>query len=379
MVTQVGRESAALIERLFSSPDRFDFFQAVRLIESWAQRCSEPDGPSWPIGFEHAPASEAVRFRSDPSLAFPEGEIRDVRRPLETPEDDIGGNAPASMSVTFMGLTGPTGVLPDHYTRLVMDRIRAGDPTLHDFLDMFHHRLVSLFFRAWEKHHVAVSFQRARSFDAEQDCFSGCLSSLIGFGTKNLQERLELPPESLLRYVGHFSDSARTAAGLEQLLTHFYGMPASVELFQGSWLYLDDEDRTRLGGVGFGAATHCELGVDFVLGRRVRDVQSKFRVVIGPLTFGEFHRLLPGGVNCRSLFQLIRLYVGSELDFDVQPVLRAEEIPGFRLQSDEKTGVRLGWNSWTHSESPAADADDVVFSLDAIEPLRYSSPPDAPQ
>ena len=121
-----------------------------------------------------------------------------------------------------------------------------------------------------------------------------------------------------------------------------------------------------------------ELGVSLVAGDRVWDVQSKVRLRIGPLGYARFTELLPDRRPQpeRKLFfllsHLVRLYVGPELDFDVQLVLRAEEVPPCQLAESPSFAPRLGWNTWVASQAPAEDADDPVFEGDDVRWLNAS-------
>jgi type VI secretion system protein ImpH len=359
------REGAALIDALFRAGHRFDFFQAVRLLE---RRESErapggEGGRRYPVGEDRPPAQEVVRFRGLPSLAFPAGTVGQVRRP---PEGDAA--RPPEMVVTFLGLTGPAGVLPAHYTRLLLRRARGKDFALRDFLDLFHHRLVALFYRAWGKYRLPIAYERARLDPAGPgtDPCTRVLYSLIGYGTGHLRGCLEVPDEALLFYGGHFARVPRPAVTLEAMLREYFGLPLRVEQFCGQWLYLSAEDRSLLPSAGRPLGQNSQLGVNCVPGERVWDVQGKFRLRVGPLTYQQFRGLLPATFGLRSLGQMTCAYVGSELDFDVQLVLRAEEVPWCRLTPDGDDRPRLGWNTWVRSGEFARDVEDAVFAVEDV-------------
>jgi type VI secretion system protein ImpH len=323
---------------LFEEGYRFDFFQAVRLIERlFSDRR--------PVGGEDHPAREVVRFLTRSSLAFPPSAIDQVDPPREP-------DAPASMTVSFLGLTGPSGVLPYVYSELLLERRRAGDRTLADFLDLINHRLISLFYRAWEKHHVFVAHERG-----DKEGFERHLFSMIGLGTPPLRDRLSFPDRALLSYVGFFARRQRPAVVLEALLRDVFTRPVTVEQFSGQWLAIEPGDRSIIGSAGANNA----LGVSLIVGDRVWDEQGKIRVRIGPLSFIEFRSFLPDGASQRHLADLVRLFIDSELDFDVQLVLRADEVPDCRLASAPGLGAQLGRFSWLRSKPMSHDADDAVF------------------
>ena len=164
------------------------FFQAVRVLERlYSARL--------PVGRSSIPAKEAVRFRSSFSQLSPSS-IYDVAYP-------DNGDSPPEMVVAFMGLFGLAGVLPRHYTELLLERVRQKDFALRDFLDLFNHRMISLFYRAWEKYRFPVAYERSRlSSDAHYDPFSFSLFNLIGMGTDELRGKLKSGDEPLLYYSG---------------------------------------------------------------------------------------------------------------------------------------------------------------------------------
>jgi type VI secretion system protein ImpH len=367
MAAENGREGVDLSERLLREPHRFDFFQAVRLLEWIARERARPDGqrPGAPVGQDAAPEREVVRFRALPSLGFPASPVAQVRQPAA--EDGAAWPPPAEMVVSFLGLTGPSGALPQHYTTLLLRRIRERDYALRDFLDLFNHRLVSLFHRAWEKYRLPFAYERHKLGPAgeEADLATWGLYCLAGLGTAGLRGRLEVPDEAFLFYAGHFAHCPRSAAALEGILEDYFELPVRVQPLQGQWLALGAEERSRVPGPGCPKGRNNRLGADLVVGQRVWDVQSKFRVRVGPLGYDEFRRLMPSGDRLVPLHQLTRTYVGPDLDFDVQPVLRAAEVPWCRLRTTGERS-RLGWNTWARSRGMGRDVDDAVFSVRAL-------------
>jgi type VI secretion system protein ImpH len=336
--------ASPLDDVLFEEGYRFDFFQAVRVLERLY-----PDRQ--PIGRDANPWREAVRFRSHLSLSFPPSAIYEVDRA----ED---GDGPAQMTVTFMGLTGPLGVLPRHYTELLLERMRHKDEALRDFLDLFNHRLISLFYRAWEKYRFPIAYERAVSKGESEDHFTRHLFDLIGLGTKGLRGRLEVEDEPLLFYVGLLAQHPRSASALEGLLRDYFEVPVTVTQFIGEWLPLSEANRSRLGR---GETNHA-LGVSAVAGNRVWDQQARFRLQLGPLTFSDFCRFLPSGDGFLTLTAITRFSAGEECDFDVQLILKAAEVPWCRLGGTDEQGMRLGWSTWLKCREFASDAGDAIFA-----------------
>jgi type VI secretion system protein ImpH len=360
----------SLEDTLFEEGYAFDFFQAVRLLEKlFPERRA--------VGRWGPPRAEVARFRSLVSLSFPASSIYEVeRRPRE---------APPLVTVTFLGLAGFNGVLPTHYAELVLrlERETKGPErrAFRDWLDLFNHRLTALFFRAWEKYRFSIPYERGEYALADPDPFTRGLYSLIGLGTPQLRGRLrvavregteEEPRErtlgriedlSLLYYGGLIGHRPRCVVSLVALLRDYFQLPVLLRQFHGQWLRLEPSNQSRLGEGGW----NYELGVNTVAGERVWDVQSKFRLRLGPLRFAQFNEFLPDRaplMERKALFllsHLVRLYVGPELDFDVQLVLRAAEVPECRLAEGAPIGALLGWNTWLRSLQFPHDADDAVF------------------
>jgi type VI secretion system protein ImpH len=323
-------------ERLFEESYRFDFFQAVRLLERM-------DRSRDPVGGSGSPLREAVRFRTRVSLEFPASavhEIRDTGRP----------GAPPEMVVTFLGMTGPTGVLPHTYTELLIDRTRHRDNALWEFLDIFNHRMVSLFYRAWEKYRFPISYERTG-----EDAFTEYLFDLIGMGTAGLRGRQAVPDQGLLRYAGLIAQRPHSAVAIEAILRDYFGAPARLLQFSGQWIALEPEHRSRLG------AANSSLGRDMVCGARIFNAQSKFRVRLGPLTLRQFESFLPPGDSHRAVADWTRFLAGNEFDFDMQLVLKKEEVPPCQLGAGAPP--RLGWTSWVKTEALKEDPSEVVLSV----------------
>jgi type VI secretion system protein ImpH len=250
----------------------------------------------------------------------------------------------------------------------MLRRVRAKDASLRDFLDLFHHRLVSLFYRAWEKYRLPFTYERSQLEPGgpRVDLVTRSLYSLVGLGTDGLRGRLQVDDEAFLYYSGHFAHYPRTALALEGLLEDYFELSLRVRQLQGQWLYLDPDDRALMPCRQYPQGRNNQLGVNLIAGERVWQVQSKFRLRVGPLTFVQFRRLMPNGDTLRPLSEMTRTYVGPEFDFDVQLVLLAAEVPWCRLGGEPADGARLGWNTWVRGGELTRDADDAVFSLASI-------------
>jgi type VI secretion system protein ImpH len=360
------RDQQALLAALAERPYQFDFFQAVRLLTRVVARPALGDASApRPIGHDYTPGDEVVRFRTLPSHSFPQSDVAGFTPPAEIPplpSAAPGEQPPAEMTVAFLGLTGPAGVLPHHYTQTVIDRLRLKDRTLLNFLDVFNHRVISLFYRAWEKHRVPPLLERARA-EGREDAFTRVLFSLVGLGTPGMRNRLEAADDFFLFYSGLFSHHPRNPLSLERMIGEAFGLPAVVQQFQGQWLSLEPPEQTAMPGPRLPEGLNSQLGVTAIAGDRIWSVESKFRIRLGPLSYEAFQRLLPGTPLLTRIGQIVRTYAGPELDFDAQLVLRREEIPRCTL-APGGLGARLGWNTWATSRTRDADAEEPVFVSD---------------
>jgi type VI secretion system protein ImpH len=323
---------------LRENPNAFEFFQAVRLLERL--------NPSRrPVGLFVEPGEEVVRFAATPDTAFPASEIQSL---------ELRNGGPAKLTVNFMGLTGPEGVLPYAYTLLVAERLRARDATLRDFLDLFHHRIISLFYRAWEKYRFGVSHERD-----QQDRVTQHLKDLIGLGEQSLQRRLPIRDEALLFYAGLLAPQQRSAAALQQLLEDYFGVTVEIEQFVGGWYPLSAGGHCNLGEEGDASE---QLGWGAVAGEEVWDPQARLRVRLGPLTRDQYDQFLPTGSAYEPLKTLTRFFAGDQFDFEVQLILARDEVPGCVLGAAAPSPP-LGWCTWMRARPFSRDPDDTILTL----------------
>ena len=365
---------STLADYLFAEPFDFDFFQAVRLLERLFPKQKA-------VGKTAKPDSEIVRVKTWNSLSFPPSTLYGLKA------GEIG--KPSEMIVTFMGMTGASGVLPRHYTEIIMrlDREVKGAEryALRDWLDLFSHRFISLFFQAWEKYRFFVAYERGEFGLREQDTFTRGMMSFVGMGTSGMRDRLRVAVRegdelgmqketvlariddlSILWFSGFFAHRPRSAVSLEAMLAAFVRMPVKVKQFQGQWLRLDPFNQSVI-GLGNG---NNSLGRNVIVGDRIWDVQGKVRIQLGPMNYDQFLEHLPDRSprpERKALFllaQLVRLYVGPEVDVEFQLILMAKEVPACKVGRGVGIGARLGWNTWSHRKPLPKDADDPVFQAE---------------
>jgi type VI secretion system protein ImpH len=345
MASEGRRDAATLRELVQEHVERFEFLQAVRLFERIA-----PDAA--PVGSDNDPSDEVVRFRSDLSAIFPRGDLRAFEPAV--------GDAPPHVTVNFMGVATPGsfGSLPSRYAEEIRALVRDKNTALRDFLDLFNHRLVSLFFRARARHYPALVVERGSDNPLER-----ALSALIGLSTPGLGGRLSVPDRSLLAHGGLLARRPVPAIALEALLSSVFDLTVQVEQFRPGRYEVAEADQTRLG------LANVRLGEDVMLGREITLVDAAVRLRTEPLDWERFEGLLPDAIEHRRFVELARFATGEGLDFDVQLVLRAEDVPALRMGEDGTAIGRLGWSSWLPCESRAEPADDAVFPSRPFLPL----------
>lgn len=339
METPGRRTDPSVAKHLFTQGYDFEFFQAVRLLlRLYPYR--------QPVGHTHRPGEEVVRFRSHLSISFPPSSIHDLAYK--------GFESPHEMVVAFFGLVGPQGVLPTWYTEHLIANKYEGDHATAEFLDIFQHRLLSLFYRAWEKHRVAIGYEREASKGLTPYLFD-----LIGLGSPALRQRLHIPDESLLLYTGLLAQRPYSTASLTGILRDYFRVVVKIHQFMGRWFDLPAESRSHL----HRADDSTRLGFGAIAGAEVWNPQARFRVCLGPLSYDRFAAFLPGERAFISLCALTRHVAGPAMQFDVQLVLLTAEVPESRATDEGERPIRLGLTSWLNrkfQEFPH-DAADLIL------------------
>jgi type VI secretion system protein ImpH len=331
--------AVALFEQLHQAPYKFDFYQALRRFE-----CAFADKPR--LGHSQRPVDDPIRLGQEPSLGFAPASLAGF-----TPGQK---GLPGRLNVYLFGLLGPNGPLPLHLTEHARDRLRNHhDPTFARFLDIFHHRLLTLFYRSWASAQPTVNYDRPKS-----DRFALYVGSTFGLGMPSLRHRDSLPDLAKLHYAGRFACPTRNREGLRGIVGGFFGLPVEIEEFVGQWLELREVDFCRLGAL----AGISSLGRSITVGSRTWECQQKFRIVLGPLSLGQYESLLPGRENQGKLIALVRNYIGRELDWDVRLILRKREVPPLQLGGKGA----LGRTTWLLSHPRDRDADDLSFSPEEV-------------
>ena len=345
MGAKLGNQTdvVSFLADLAREPYRYDFYQTLRRLE-----CLYADKPRW--GMALRPVDEPLRFGQDPDVSF-------APAPLASLESVPGETRPR-LQVRLFGLLGPNGPLPIHITEYARHRLRhAGDPTLSRFLDLFHHRFITLFYRAWAQAQPHVNRDRP-----EHDRFLVYVGAFVGVAPSSLRHRDSVPDLARLFHAGTLVRQVRNADGLAAILRQFFRVPVSIEEFVGHWLRLGVRERTYLRRDGASLATGA------VLGARVWDHQNKFRIHLGPLTLAQYEAFLPArpsppharhraGALLQELVDWVRFYLCFELDWDVRLTLRREQVPRLTLGSSGQ----LGWTTWLGTRRASSDAADLCL------------------
>lgn len=346
MDAKLGNQTDPLnfLSALAREPYRYDFYQTLRRLE-----CLYAGKPRWASSLR--PADEPVRLGQDPDLSF-------APAPLASFEFGQDGSPPR-LQVRLFGLFGPNGPLPIHLTEYARDRLRnANDPTFSRFLDVLHHRFLALFYRAWAQAQPHVNYDRPGD-----DRFLVYVGAFIGIAPAVLRNRDSVTDVAKLFHAGTLIRQVRSAGGLAEILHEFFRIPVRIEEFVGHWMLLTSRERTSLG------RDDAQLGTSTVLGARVWDHQSKFRIHLGPLSLTEYESFLPDrrtgpggtgntGTQLRKLVDWVRFYLCFELDWDIRLRLKREQVPQLRLNGR----VQLGWTTWLGTRTAPTDADDLCLN-----------------
>jgi type VI secretion system protein ImpH len=343
------RIDADLIDYLREEPYRFEFFQAVRLLLGrYRQNSSQHDQDV---------LGRVIQFRSSVSLAFPPSEIESLEFELDTDDPETAFKR-VTLTPAFIGLTGPLGVMPRHYTQYVAEReTYHRDRATRAFLDIFTSRAVAIFYQSWLKYKLHLQYEADRNKH-----FLPLVLGLAGLSSKDSTSRVglyeEFSPETLAYYAGPLRERPQSVQWFPRIVTDHFGMPCHAEQFVGQWMDFPSEELTCLG------SSHCALGVETFCGGRYWDRQSKVRVTIGPMRKAQFEDFLPGGKAGKKIGLLFRLMVGATFDCEVRLKLDCRDIDAAALRCDAGP-ARLGFSAWLTSCPITRDAQDTAYLLQA--------------
>jgi type VI secretion system protein ImpH len=323
-----------------------------------------------PLGRAARPRDEPIRLTQQPSLVFAPAALHEYK-------PGVAAYGLGRLSVHHFGLFGPNGALPQHLTEYVQERIlHSKDETIARFCDIFQHRMILLFYRAWADCQAATSLDQP-----DRDAFSRYAASLVGLGQPSLKARDTVPDHLKLHHAGHLARPTRNAEGLVRPLAALLRIPVAVQEYCMQWLTLSAGERTRLTSVALAGAgskhrievgaASSRLGRGAIAGAKVPDVQHKFRLRLGAMSLHEFERYLPGGVRFFQVRDWVRNYLGLELAWDARLLLKRNEVPATRLGAYGQ----LGWTSWLGMPAGrrTRDADDVLLDMERLSRTHPAS------
>lgn len=345
---------SSVIATLREHPYRFEFVQAVRLLEQAYAAA----------GVRSGVVGELVRFRNSLLLSFPPSEIEALTRfeaVAQTSDTDTkrSPDVDYELTPTFIGLTGPVGALPRHYTEKLIERETLfRDRAARAFLDIFSNRMVAFFYRAWKKYRLHILYEQSRT-----NLFTPLMLSLTGCDQTRLRSDLavgnrDIYDESIAHYAGIARHRPVSAANVQRLLADYFDVDVRLEQFVGRWFSIPDNQRSTLSGA------FAELGVTTFCGERTWQRQTKIRILLGPMTHAKFISFLPYGNAARSLSRLLALTLGQSYEFEVRLVLKKESIYPASL-GDVNQPARLGWDTFLQSQPAANDSSDAMYDVEA--------------
>lgn len=336
---QLHERRARLFDSLAAEPWAHDFYAVLRQIESLS-----PAAPR--LGRALRPSAEPLRLGQEPELDFAPAALMSFKV-------DAGGNKPPRLGTRFFGLFGPMGPLPLHITEYARDRQRNhADPTFVRFADIFHHRALLLFYRAWAHSQPAVHADRPTD-----DQFAKWVSALFGQAPAALRHADAVPDTAKRFAAGHLARPTRNPETIAKVLRQYFKVPVRVESYVGHWMHLRTEDRSRLGSKGGGRS--ARLGVSAVAGAKVWDRQYKLRLHVGPLTLEQYRQFLPGQRSLVELRDWMRQLLGFDMLWDLQLVLKGSEVPALALGRDATQAPTLGRSTWLGARAPHTDRGDL--------------------
>ena len=373
-VTATACSGQPLLNRLFTRGWEFDFFQAVWLLERYA-------GEHVAVGERGPVGREAFRFRPDVQMGFPSA---DIRRISEC-HDHVTDDEYYQVDVTFLGLYGASTPLPLHYAVDILRTVeqaaarpeeqaeteaapagRSGEESgrapARDFLDIFHHRLISLFYRSWLKYR----YDRAYGLP-HRDVVTDYLLWLIGSSPQAEEAALGVSPVRMLRYAGPLTQHPRSAATLEGVLSDYWtGYPLELHQCMGRWVPVPPDDLNCAGVV------NCRLGVDLTVGEQVYDLSGAFDITLGPVDWETYTLFLPDGPRFAQTRALVQLYCADPLASRLEIRLCAGEVPEMQLSSNGE-GSRLGYTSWVRTDD-LPETSVTFCMLSAASPEQPGEP-----
>tara|TARA_R110001583_G_scaffold195441_1_gene373605 strand:+ start:5913 stop:6968 length:1056 start_codon:yes stop_codon:yes gene_type:complete len=346
--TTQRRVDPGLIGHLLEAPWSFEFFQSVRLLEREFGSGLRRESVLPPV----------LRFSNSLALGFAPSQLEAVKPVRDDAQDSEMPMAVRAVELTpsFIGFLGIHGSLPAHYTEQVIESLRmAGDRGAHAFFDLFSNRVVAQFYLAWRKYKLALMYEHDRRRHFLPQVLAFC-----GLGQDGLRDRLNQAPgaiddESLAHLAALIRQRPVSGTALQRVLSSYFRVAVRLEQFVGRWYRLEAPQCARLG------QANAMLGHDVLLGERVWQCDLRVRIFLGPLPLSTYRAFLPGSERAAAMKKLLQLLTGLRLEYEVRPVLKAEDVKPCRLSG--RPVYRLGFDSFVCSRPAASDRSDAAFDL----------------
>lgn len=359
------REAARVIDRLLAAPQEFEFVQAVRILLAWlARQGVAPDEA----------LRTRLRFENSLRLAFPAAEIEALSTMAAGSEDGADGVAGFAITPAFMGLLGAHGALPAHVTeRIAAWQADHDDPAPRAFLDMLSGRMLALFYRAWHKHRIEYTHgEYEHGGHAHAGSAGGFQRMLLALAVASQAARgsgtTVLPAALFAHFAGLLHQRPLSAVVLERLVANYFGASVRIDEAVGHWDVLAASEQSALG-------VNARLGDNTLLGERNWRPDLRSRLRIGPLGRDMFVRFLPGGTAAEALRAILQAVAGPTVGFEVQLILRAEDVTPSRLAGagPDSAPACLGRDSFmlstAHATCARTDRTDMRYLLRPMAPL----------
>lgn len=319
------------LEALLTRPGKFDFFQAVRIIENLKRELP-------PLGTSFSPKKDSVRFGQLAHMNFSSTDIANAK--FNNSKDRL------ELDINCLGLLGINGPMPSFLTEHIQHMIYKKNKTMLQFLNMFNHRFISLFYRAWFVNNIVASSEKT-----DFDQFKHYFYSLVGENFAPKIENSSLPVNLKLFFSGHLSQSEKNKESLLAVIKGFFGIPVKIEECVESWLEVPEGSKFELGKPD----SDCSLlGFGTFLGSKVWNKTAKFKIILGPLSIEEYNRMLPGTNAFTQLKETVDHFSPVELKYDIQYILKPEAI-----STSESIGL-LGYSFWMFTDCPAMELNNLV-------------------
>ena len=335
---------SARIDKLLSTPQSYDLLKAIALLDQEAsQKGFSPLDTRDAQPALESKGKQTVRLFGQASLSFVPSDISSIKSSPATGEG-------FGLTTAVMSLAGNSGPLPLAFTEELIARNANQDFATRDFLDIFHHRLLRLFYLIRKRSQPGLSIQ-----DPWQSAVPRLVGHLANLPSDN-PVRSEDPPVTYPRHSSFMAMESRSVIGLRQYLFDQLGIRFQIESFVGRWQALRGHFVNRLGASPGQAKAveghHAVLGHNAILGKRVMVPSHGIRLTAGPMPTQAIHQLLPGAVDYRKLKACLIQYLPSPtlVEIGLYPMRASIPRPSLATQAN----LRLGQTAWLVSKTKRA-------------------------